>query len=149
MWDKGEGGLWVGKGNHTMIDLAPLLGSLVGIISAGGVVILGLGVAFRLWPLGVSPACPLHSCCSRHCLVDRPPIGSRGYATGVEFVAHLSKAGGFSQKLETIRPLFRSRNQHAALLLLLLLLLGVLACGCRLRSRASRRGGGTPEVLSQ
>lgn len=81
-----------------MIHLAPLLGRLVGVISAGGVVILGdLGLFFRFYVLGLFPTCPLHGCSSRYCSVDRAPIGSQRYATAVEFFAHLRKAGGFSQ----------------------------------------------------
>lgn len=84
-----------------MIDLAPLLGVLVGAVLGGRrMVIFGPGVvAFGLDVLGFIPGRPPHCFSSRHCLVESDPIGSRGYATGVEFAAHLSKAGGFSQRL--------------------------------------------------
>src|SRR4051794_37199923 len=92
----------LGLSHVTMIDLAPLLGSLVVVIGGGRMVILGLGVAFGLEALGLVPGRPHGTFFSRHCLEETTPIGPRGYATGVEFVAHLSRAGGFSQQFETI-----------------------------------------------
>ena len=81
-----------------MIDLAPFLRGCVGVLGGGRMVILGPGVAFGLGVLRLVPGGALHGFGCRHnCLVDWAPIGSRGYATGVEFAAHLSKAGGFSQ----------------------------------------------------
>ncbi|KAK0626984.1 hypothetical protein B0T14DRAFT_124053 [Immersiella caudata] len=93
-----------------MIHLAPLLGGLVLVISRRRLVILGLGVAFGLGVLGLVPGRPLRSFYSRHCLVEPAPIGPCGYATGVEFVAHLSRASGSSQQLETIRSQFRGTS---------------------------------------
>jgi len=93
-----------------MIHLAPLLGGLVLVIGGGRLVILGLGVALGIGVLGLVPGRPLHSFYSRHCLVEPAPIGPRGYATGVEFVAHLSRASGSSQQLETIRSQFRGTS---------------------------------------
>ncbi len=107
-----------------MVDLAPLLRGLVVVVSSssrgggsgggrwhdGRMVILGLGVAvgLGLGVLGLDGARPLRSFYSRHCLVEPTPIGPCGYATGVDFVAHLSRACGFSQQLEMIRWHFRS-----------------------------------------
>lgn len=118
-----------------MTDLAALLGGLV----VGGVVvvlvvlllvvgrrrmvILGLGVALGLDVLGLIPGGPLHGFGCRHCLVDSSPIGSRGYATGFEFVAHLSRAGGFSQQVATIQCQFRRCSAAAGGVLAVVVLL--------------------------
>jgi hypothetical protein len=90
-----------------MIHLAPLLGSPVGIVCGWRTPILGLGLALGLGGTAFVPARPLHGFGCRHCLVDAAPIGSCGYATDVEFAAHLSRADGSSQSLETIRGLLR------------------------------------------
>ena len=85
----------------TMIDLAALLRRLLHLVCGRRMVILGLGVASglvvvldpRLFAVGL-----LRGFCSRHCLSSvGAPIGSGGYATGVEFTAHLSQASGSSQ----------------------------------------------------
>lgn len=84
----------------TMIDLAALFGRLLHIVCGRGMVILGLGVASGLVVLGprLFAVGLLRGFCSRHCLSSvEAPIGSGGYATGVEFTAHLSQAGGSSQ----------------------------------------------------
>jgi len=91
-----------------MIHLAPLLaGGPVGVVGGRRTLIAGLGLALGLGGIGLVPGGPLHGCGCRHCLVDAVPIGSRGYATGVEFAAHLSRADGSSQVLATIRWPFR------------------------------------------
>lgn len=86
-----------------MIDLAPLLGRLVGAIrsgvaSAGTIANRGHtlmmvaslvgGLPFGLGGPVLAPGRPIHGFGCRHCLVGAAPIGSRGYATGVEFAAH-------------------------------------------------------------
>lgn len=118
-----------------MTDLAALLGGLVvgGVVVVlvvlllvvGGrrMVILGLGVALGLDVLGLIPGGPLHGFGCRHCLVDSSPIGSRGYATGFEFVAHLSRAGGFSQQVATIQCQFRRCSAAAGGVLAVVVLL--------------------------
>ena len=73
-----------------MNHLAPLLRGLVFIMGGRRMVILGLGVVFGLEVLGLVPCRPPCSFYSRHCLVEATPIGPCGYATGVEFVAHLA-----------------------------------------------------------
>ena len=91
-----------------MINFAPLLGGLVVVIGSRRMVILGLGVAFGLDVLSLVSAGCLGRSYSRHCLMEVTPIGRRGYATDVEFAAHLSRASGFSQQPETIRWKFRT-----------------------------------------
>jgi hypothetical protein len=90
-----------------MIHFAPLLGGPVRAVGRRCTLIVGLG--FVLGPGGsdLAPGRPLHGFGCRHCLVNAAPIGSRGYATGVEFAAHLSRADGSSQVLVTVRWLFR------------------------------------------
>lgn len=94
-----------------MIDLAPLLRGLSVVVVGRGyktAVLLGLGVALGLEVLGLARGRRLGSLYSRHCLVEMSPIGPCGYATGVEFVAHLSRASGFSQVVAAIRWQFRA-----------------------------------------
>ena len=104
-----------------MIHLAPLLGRPVGVVCSRRMLIPGRSLALGLEELGVASACPVHGFVCRHCLVDAVPIGSRGYATGVEFVAHLSRADGSSQQFVTIRWRFRRSGWNLLLLLLFLL----------------------------
>jgi hypothetical protein len=92
----------------TMIHLAPLLvGGPAGVVSGRCTLIVGPGLAPGPGGLAFVAGRPFHGFSCRHCLVDAAPIGSRGYATGVEFAAHLSRADGSSQVLATIRWPFR------------------------------------------
>ena len=92
----------------TMIHLAPfLVRGPVSIVGGRRTLIVGLGLALGLGGIAFVPGGPLHGFGCRHCLVDAVPIGSRGYATGGEFAAHLSRADGSSQVLATIRQPFR------------------------------------------
>lgn len=114
-----------------MIDLAALLGRLLHIVCGRGMVILGLGVASglddvlgsRLFAVGL-----FRGFCSRHCLSSvEAPIGSGGYATAVEFTAHLTPgrrllAGGWWQFDVDSEPAFvvvvlapRSPNYESSL----------------------------------
>ena len=110
----------------TMIHLAPFLGSPLVVVCGRRALILGFGcLVLGFGGLGLAPSCPLHSSSCRHCLEDAVPIGSRGYAAGVQFVAHLSRADGSSQQLARSRGQFRrsgsaSLCEHCLCLLLAL-----------------------------
>jgi hypothetical protein len=92
----------------TMIHLAPLLvWGPAGVVGGRCTLIVGPGLALGPGGFAFVAGRPLHGFSCRHCLVDAAPIGSRGYATGVEFAAHLSRADGSSQVLATIRWTFR------------------------------------------
>ena len=92
----------------TMIHLAPfLVRGPVDVVGGRRTLIVGLGLALGPGGRVLVPGGPLHDFGCRHCLVDVVPIGSRGYATDVDFAAHLSRADGSSQVLATIRGPFR------------------------------------------
>jgi hypothetical protein len=79
----------------------------MGAVGGRCTLIVGLGLVLGPGGFALAPGRPLHGFGCRHCLVGTAPIGSRGYATGVQFAAHLSRADGSSQVLVTIRWRFR------------------------------------------